>query len=162
MKLHFQGSVFSYLKEDFRLDVLEIAFGRAHLQSRFFGSYAAHGGGRWAVFSEDYAAPCGGRLAVSWPWLHLLVEGRPILFLLVFVPHGRQWRFIATSKIYGSLVVPSDFVPGGGEVCVMELLWTRLLSPSGVGGSFCKRQGPLCNFLFSLDLVVRCTNLIII
>jgi hypothetical protein len=29
--------------------------------------------------------------------------------------------------IYGSLAVPSDFVPGGGEVCVMELLWTRLL-----------------------------------
>jgi hypothetical protein len=65
MKLHFRGSVLSCLKEDRRPGVLEIAFGRAHLQPCFFGSYTAHGGGRWVVFSEDYAAPCGGRLAVS-------------------------------------------------------------------------------------------------
>jgi hypothetical protein len=85
------------------------------------------------------------------PLLLLLVEWRPIFFLLASEPEGSQWFFLSTSmvKFHGSFVVPSGVVPGGGEVLVREKPWTRLLSPSSSWCSLCKRQGPICNFLFS-------------
>jgi hypothetical protein len=162
-KLHHPGSAASTLKEDFQPDVLEIAHGRAHQQRRFFGSYAAHGGGRRAAFSGGYAALCCGRMAVFQSLLLLLVEWRPFYFLPACEPEGRQWLFFAASMVlHGSFIVPSDVVPGGGEVLVRKKLWTRLLSPLGVWGPLCKRQGPICCALFPLSLSVRCTVLILI
>jgi hypothetical protein len=97
-KLQFSGSEIYKLKEEFQADVSEVAIGSAYQQRRLFGSYAAHGGGRRAAFSEGYAALCCGRLAVFRPPLPLLVEWRPFDFLPASEPEGRQCLFITTSK----------------------------------------------------------------
>ena len=146
--------------EGLLLPGVEIEIGRAHQLRCLLGSYAAHGGGRWAVSSGDYAAHGSGRLAVFPSPLLLLVEGRPS-FLLADEPIGRQFFFLMASVVlcHGSFVVPSGVVPGGDEVLVGERIWTRLRSPSGSWGPFCKRQGLVCNFLFPLELFVRCNNL---
>jgi len=162
-RLHIQGSEAFIPEEDCWPDVFECAFGRAHQHQRWLGSYAAHGSGRGAAFSGGYAALCSGRLAVFRPLMLLLVEWRPQDFLPACVPEGRQLLFNSASMVFhGSLAVPSDFVPGGDEVLVRKMHWTRLLSPSGVQGPLCKRQGPICNFRFPLDRLVKCSVLIII
>jgi len=161
--LQLPGSATSTRNEDFQPDVLEVALGRAHQQQRFFGSYAAHGGGRRAAFSGGYAALCDGRLAVFQSLLLLLVEWRPYNFLPASVPDGRQCLlFTASMVVHGSFVVPSDGVPGGSEVLVWEKLRTRLLPPLGFRGSLCKNQGSTCFVYFPLDLTVSCTELILI
>jgi hypothetical protein len=80
------------------------------------------------------------------------------------VPKGRQCLFLAVSMVFchGSSTVPSGVVPGGGEVLVRELIWTRSISSLGCPGPLWKIQGLICNFLYPLDLFVRCTDLILI
>lgn len=161
VKLQLPGLVIIIFELDSQ-SVVESAVGGAH-QQWFVGSYAAHAGGRRAVSFRSYAAHQFGRLAVFLPPLLLLVEWQPS-FLPASVPIGRQQSFLSASMefFHGNFVVPSGVIPGGGEVLVQDRLWFRLRSPSDVRGLLCKRQGPLCNFLFPLDQYVRCTLFILI
>lgn len=100
----------------------------------------------------------------------LLAEGRPYLFLLAWMPKGRQVRFCSESiaSSSGELACrrrsggdhgdPSGSVPGVVVVGAdRNLCWTRLLFPISVQGPLCKSQGLLCNFFFLLGPVVICT-----
>jgi hypothetical protein len=160
--LHLQGPDAFNPEDDCEPDGFEFAFERAHQHQRLFGSYAAHGSGRGAAFSGGYAALCPGRLAVFRPLVLLLVEGRPQYFLPALCVKGGSCSSARHPWFHGSLAVPSDFVPGGDEVLVWKMQSTRLLSPSGVPGPLCKRQGQLCNFRFPLDRHVKCSMLIVI
>lgn len=66
------------------------------------------------------------------------------------------------ARWHGGLTIPSGVVPGDGSVVfVREILATRLRFPSAWWGPFCKTQGPACNFLFLLGLVVSCLVLLL-
>ncbi|PNT61421.1 hypothetical protein BRADI_5g15057v3 [Brachypodium distachyon] len=80
--------------------------------------------------------------ACKWP-PYLQAEGRPSSFLLVKWPYGRQFnvRLVAIVSNYGSLVAPSGFVPGDGEVDPERMLRIRLHFFFLVLGPFCNFQG---------------------
>jgi hypothetical protein len=114
----------------------------------------------------------------------LLAEGRHIgvlapllgcrlqfLFLPAKVPKGRQFDFSSTSAVSllcgswwcccGDLNAPSGFVPGGGEIGSMLMLFVRTRTTlqliSFGWGPFCNVQGPSYNFFFLTGLWASCT-----
>jgi hypothetical protein len=79
--------------------------------------------------------------------LLLLVEGRPTLFLLAWMPYGRQFQLLSGGHGVQVLLLwrssrPKWFVPGRGETeSWWKLLWTRLLFYLSVRGPPCKSHG---------------------
>lgn len=111
-----------------------------------------HGGGRWPTSLS--------------PSMTFLAERRLYLFLPACEPLGRQFQLVLGG--HGVQVLqrwrprrPKWCVPGGGVVrSKRKLIWTRSRFLPSVRGPPCKSQGRGCNFVFLLDLSVKCTALL--
>jgi hypothetical protein len=115
---------------------------------------------RWSSWRLGAGACIRGRwpAIVNMPSL-LLAEGRPPLFLPAQLPLGRQFSswLMAMVRSCGSLVEPSGFVPGDGEVELNRRLRTRLHISFSVWGPSCRVQGLICIFMFLQVLFVKCS-----
>jgi len=107
-------------------------------------------------------ATCGRRTVfLNSPWL-LRTGWWSFFNLLAMEPKRRLYLFFSRSVAWchGGLAAPSGLVPGGnGAELVGKKIGTRLRFFSASWGPLCKNQGPACNFLLSVGLVVRCVVL---
>ena len=92
-----------------------------------------------------------------------LAEGRPCVVGLVpgqflqppgFMPLWRPFRSVVVVVNHGALTVPSGFVPGGGEVDLELPEGLDCIPKSVVEVLPANVQGPGCNFLSRVDLLV--------
>ena len=118
---------------------------------------------RWLPWRSNGACSCRVNPAVVALSPYLQAEGRPILFLPAKMPKGRQFGFWLGAMVvrHGDLVAPSGSVPGDGEVHPEWKLRTRSRFSILARGPFCKVQGLMCNFQFSVCLAIMCVLVIV-
>jgi hypothetical protein len=102
---------------------------------------------------------CSGEVipaAVVWLPL-LLAEGQPNLYLPAMTPKGRQCSVWLVAMVFdrSGLVDPSGFIPSADEEHLVWMLRTRSRFFILPRGPFCIMQGLVCNFMFSVCMLVK-------